>query len=50
MTLYKQRGSNIVWYEFQLDGVRYRESSKSTSKIVAAEALRARRRQLVEAF
>ena len=50
MTLYKQRGSNVWWYEFQLDGVRYRESSKSTSKTVAAEALRARRRQIVEAF
>jgi integrase len=50
MSLYKQRNSKIWWYEFQFEGVRYRESSRSTSKTVAADALRARRRQLEEAF
>ena len=50
MALYKQRGSNVWWYEFQLDGVRYRESSRSPSKTLAAQALRTRRRQLEEAF
>jgi integrase len=50
MSLYKQRGSKIWWYEFQFCGVRYRESSKSTSKTVALEAERARRRQVEESF
>ena len=50
MSLYKQRGSNVWWYEFHFAGVRYRESSKSTSKTVAKEAERARRRQVEEVF
>lgn len=50
MAVYKQTGSNVWWYEFQFDGKRYRESAKTTSKTVAAEALKARRRQLEEAF
>ena len=50
MSVYKQRGSNVWWYEFQFCGVRYRESSKSTSKTVAKEALRVRRQQVEESF
>lgn len=50
MALYKQRGSNIWWYEFQFNGQRIRESSKTTSKKLAAEAERARRRQLEEGY
>jgi integrase len=50
MSLYKQRGSNVWWYEFVFDGVRYRESAKTTSKTVAAEALKVRRREVEESF
>jgi integrase len=50
MAVYKQRNSSVYWYEFQFDGVRYRESSRSTVKAVARDALRARRRQLEEAY
>lgn len=50
MAIYKQRGSKIYWYEFQFDGVRYRASSKSSSSIVARDALRAHRRRVEEGF
>jgi hypothetical protein len=50
MSLYKQGGSTVWWYEFQFAGVRYRESSKLSSKTVASEALRVRRRQVEELF
>jgi hypothetical protein len=50
MSLYKQPGSKVWWYEFWFNGQRIRESSKTTKKTVAAEAGRARRRQLEEAF
>jgi integrase len=46
VALYKQKGSNIYWYEFQFAGTRYRESAKTTSKQVAGERMRARHRQL----
>ena len=46
MALYKQKGSNVYWYDFRLDGHRIRESSKSASKTAAREAMHARRRQL----
>jgi hypothetical protein len=45
MALYKQKGSKYLWYEFQLDGVPYRRSTKTTSKTLAAEVLRAARRE-----
>jgi integrase len=50
MALYKQRGSNVWWYEFEFAGKRYRESAKTTSKTVAVNALKARRRQVEEIF
>ncbi len=50
MSLYRQAGSNVYWYEFQFQGRRIRESSKSTSKTVARDALQARRRQLEESY
>jgi hypothetical protein len=39
VALYKQKGSNIYWYEFQFAGTRYRESAKTTSKQVAGERM-----------
>jgi len=50
MALYKQKGSKVWWYEFQFNGQRIRESAKTTSKVVAKEAERARRRQLEENY
>jgi hypothetical protein len=50
MSLYKQRGSNVWWFEFEFAGKRYRESAKTTSKTVAGDALKARRRQVEETF
>jgi len=50
MSLYKQPGSNVWWYEFQFNGQRIRESAKTISKVVAGEAMRARRRQLEENY
>lgn len=50
MSLYKQRGSNVWWYEFQFAGQRIRESAKTTSRQVAINAMRARRRQVEEDY
>lgn len=50
MSLYKQRGSDIWWYEFQFAGQRIRESAKTRSKKLAGEAERVRRRQLEESY
>ena len=50
MSLYKQHGSNVWWYEFRFNKIRYRESAKTTSKTVASEALKARRREFEEKF
>jgi integrase len=50
MAIYKQKGSNVLWYEFQFDGVRYRKSAKTTSKKVAEDAMKAHRRELEEGF
>jgi integrase len=47
----KRRGkAGIWWYSFKFAGRRIHESSKSTSKTVAREAERGRRRQLEESF
>src|SRR5260370_42143158 len=46
MALYRPKGSKIWWYDFEFDGQRIRESTKSRLKTVAIEAQRARRRQL----
>lgn len=50
MALYKQPGSKYWTFEFEFAGERYRESTKTTSKTVAYEAMKARRRQLEEGF
>lgn len=50
MALYKQKDSNVWWYEFQFAGKRIRESTKTKSKTLAAEAQRSRRRQLETGF
>lgn len=44
-----QRG-NVWWYEFWFAGQRIRESSKSTSKTVAKDAEKNRKRELEEGF
>jgi hypothetical protein len=46
--LYKRRG--VWWYEFSIKGQRVRESTCSRSKVVAREAARHRREQLVESI
>jgi hypothetical protein len=48
LALYKQKGSHVWWYEFQIGGVRHRQSARTTSKKVAGEAMKARRRQIEE--
>jgi integrase len=50
MSLYRQKGSKVWWYEFQFAGQRIRESSKTASKKLAGEALQVRRRQLEEGY
>jgi integrase len=40
------RRGKVWWYEFQFNGSRIRESTKTTSKTIAKEAERARRREL----
>lgn len=44
MSVYKRGGT--YWYEFVFNGARIRESAKTTSKTIAREAERARRREL----
>ncbi|HLH44044.1 MAG TPA: hypothetical protein VKV74_13740, partial [Bryobacteraceae bacterium] len=50
MALYRRGKSGVWWYSFKFAGRRIHESSKSTSKTVAREAERSRRRQLEEAW
>ena len=40
------RRGKVYWYEFVFSGARIRESAKTTSKTIAREAERARRREL----
>jgi hypothetical protein len=47
MSVYKRGGT--YWYEFVFNGARTRESAKTTSKTIAREAERARRREFEEA-
>lgn len=44
MSVYKRGG--VYWYEFSFQGQRIRESTRSTSKTIAREAERVRRREL----
>jgi integrase len=44
MSVYKRGGT--YWYEFVFNGARIRESAKTTSKTIAREAERSRRREL----
>ncbi len=48
--IYRRGKNGIWWYSFKFAGRRIHESSKSTSKTVAREAERSRRRQLEEAW
>ena len=48
MSLYKR--GDIWWYKFKFAGQTIRESSKSTSKTLARDAERARRRELEIGF
>ncbi|MBZ5565681.1 MAG: site-specific integrase [Acidobacteriia bacterium] len=48
--LYKRGKKGIWYYSFEFGGKRIHESSKSTSKTVAREAERARRRQLEQSW
>lgn len=50
MALFKFKNSKNWWYEFQFNGERIRATSKSQSKTVAREAMRAHRRRLEEGF
>ena len=48
MSVYKR--GDVWWYKFHFAGQEIRESTKTTSKTVAKDAERARRRQLEESF
>lgn len=50
MALFRYKNSNNWWYEFQFAGQRIRESTKTSSRKLAAEAERVRRRQMEEGF
>jgi len=50
MALFRYKNSNNWWYEFQFAGQRIRESTKTSSKKLAADAERVRRRQMEEGF
>ena len=50
MSTFRYKNSKNWWYDFQFDGRRYRESTKTSSRTLAREAERARRRQLEEGF
>ena len=50
MALFRYKNSNNWWYEFQFAGQRIRESTKTSSKRLAADAERVRRRQMEEGF
>ena len=44
MSIYRRGG--VYWYEFEFQGQRIRESAKTSSKTIAREAERQRRREL----
>ena len=44
------RRGNVWWFKFVFAGRTFRESSKSTSKVVARAAERQRRRELEEGY
>ena len=48
MAVFKR--GRVWWYKFVFDGRTFRESSKSTSKVVARDAERQRRRELEEGY
>lgn len=48
MSIYKR--GDVYWYRFNFAGKRYQESTKSTSKTLAKEAEKRRRRELEEGF
>ena len=51
MSVYKpSKQCKTWWYEFQFEGQRVRENTKSRSKKIAKEAQKARRRQLEESY
>lgn len=50
MALFRYKNSNNWWYELQFAGQRIRESTKTSSKKLAADAERVRRRQMEEGF
>lgn len=50
MSLFRYPRSKVYWYDFKFAGQRIRESTKSSSKNVAAAAERNRRRQLEESY
>jgi hypothetical protein len=50
MALFRYKNSNNWWYDFQFAGQRIRESTKTSSKKLATEAERIRRRHMEEGF
>lgn len=48
MGLYKQKGSKRYWYEFQYNGIVFRESTGTTKKVLAQKIYDARRREVEE--
>lgn len=50
MATFRYPNSKVWWYDFQFNGRRYRESTKTHSRTLARDAERARRRQLEEGF
>jgi integrase len=50
MSLYKRSGSDIYWYKFRFAGRVIRETTRSTSLVVAREAERNRRRELEKSY
>jgi integrase len=50
MALFRYKNSNNWWYDFQFAGQRIRESTKTSSKKLAADAERVRRRHMEEGF
>jgi hypothetical protein len=47
MSLYRQAGSKVFWYDFHFDGQRIRESTKTTN-IERARKMERKRRQKLE--
>jgi len=50
MSVYRPTGSKVWWYEFRFANQRIRESTKTRSKTLAAEAERIRRRELERSY